>query len=233
MRACLTICFALALGGAAAAQSADCDKIKYSTVPIEMRPEGTAMNRMSSGSLATESVMRLPPIQLYRNPNGTAVAVSNAQPGNHYTKTTLKFGFAMEQIARLDAGERKISYEYNIPINHDLKTDRHDFDMDHTREKFQNRETTREEIRASYKYRGSGTAVIEACSYEVDHFELSFGVYRDKQLISSTNWRLAYSPQLFTSLSSEILNFDANRVLQSIVRYDTKSVTADFVPAQE
>lgn len=130
-------------------------------------------------------------------------------------------------------GDKKTEYRYDPPINRELRVGQSDFEVDVTRERTRNGETTIELIHSSYNYKSRGTVVIGKCSYEIENFEITFGTIRDGKLVGSSNWKMAYSVPLATALSNEILTFDANRVLQSIVRYDAKTVTTDFVPIQE
>lgn len=233
MRVCLMMGFALVQFGAAAAQTAECDKIKYTNVPIEITAKGAAMNRLSSGVLATDSPINIPPNQIYRDEFGSAVALSRTGPQKSYAKTDLLFGFVQKHVIDLESGDKVTEYRYDPPIKGELRTNRADFGLDATRETTQNGETTTETIHATYNYISSGTVVIGACSYEVENFEINSGVFKGDQLVSSTNWKMAYSVPLKASLSNEILNFDANRVLLSIVRYNAKTVTTDFVPIKE
>lgn len=93
LRACLTIGFALIQCASAQAQTAECDKIKYTTIPIEVTSKGASMNRLSSGVLATDSVVSIPPAQIYRDNSGTTIVFTKGVAKDIYAKNTLLFGF--------------------------------------------------------------------------------------------------------------------------------------------
>lgn len=216
----------------AKAQITECEKIKYTTVPIEIVAEGTAMNRLPSGSLATPSVVNVPANQFYRSADGKTTVLYKNTAKHSVTKANLFFGFAQEHVVKVNDVSTKTLYRYNPPINRELRVERSNFAHSYTREKTENGETTIDTVHSAYNYRGSGTMVVDGCSFEIENFEIDSVFFKNDTLISSTNWTMAYSVALGASLSNEILNFDANRVLQSIVIYRAKTVKTEFVPIE-